>query len=69
MSVRVVVKKASFELLRQHAMGQMSSGFKERADGMVVLDLDDDVADRLAQINPDPDQAIRAVCTRQFGRA
>jgi len=73
--IKVQISDASLKLLEAHARGRFVSGARQvgrRHDGRDAaweVELDDEVADRLSAVDPDPDKAIAMVCGGQVGNA
>ena len=67
MSNRLVITKRSFKLLEAVSMtGEMKMGFRELPDGLVEIELDDQVFEALMDVNSDPDAAIRIIIMRML---
>lgn len=64
----VIITKASHDLLKAHAQGTMKP-CEQTSDGMYVAWFDDEVYAHLTAISDNIDEAIRMVCSKQFGRA
>lgn len=67
----ITISAASRALLEAHVQPGRSLGAPraEFPDGRVEIDVDEDVHASLEAIDPDPDTAIRVLCTIGVGRA
>lgn len=60
----IEISGATYDLLREHALGRRLVGGVIRPDGSVQIVVDEEVFSRLEALAPgDPDAAIRLVCT------
>lgn len=67
--VKIVISKSSHEALAARATSGVFLAGQERSDGMFVIVVDEEVAAKLDAIHPDPDQAIRILCSTGVGNA
>ena len=66
--VSIVISPAAKALLDAHSTFGRCVG-DQRQDGQFVIDVDEEVADRLAAIDPDPSAAIVLLCGVGAGNA
>lgn len=65
----VIISAASRALLAARAYNGRLSGGEVQPDGRVLVELDSDVYDAMASVDPDIDTAIRVMCTTGVGHA
>ena len=69
MSKRIVVSPSTHDMISAHSRSGFVYPVQKTADGNFLIDLDEEVLVRLANIDPDPETAIRTLCSGQMGRA
>ena len=67
--VKIVISKSSHEALAARATSGVFLAGQARPDGMFVIVVDEEVSARLEAIHPDPDQAIRILCSTGVGNS
>lgn len=65
--VKIAISKSSRDALVGHGANPALSTL--RLDGLYVISIDEEVAARLDAVHPDPDQAIRILCSTGVGHA
>lgn len=69
MAQYIAVTDETKRLLDAHTITGVCAGGRQCEDGTWLLVIDDEIAGRLAAIDPDVDVAIRQACAGQIGRA
>jgi len=66
---RVIINANSLQLLRANTPGYRLVGERVLGTNTIEIQLDNEVLERLKQIDPDIDKAISKACSGQFGNA